>query len=52
MKNTPKTTPAHILAAAKAAAAKAPDFTPDVLAEAYRAIGVEDETPRLLKNAA
>ena len=45
-------TPAHIIAAAKAAAAEAPDFTPDVLAAAYRAIGVEDETTRPQKKAA
>jgi hypothetical protein len=32
--------PAHILAAAKAAASQAPDFSPEVLAVAYRAIGV------------
>lgn len=44
--------PAHIIAAAKAVAAKAPDFTPDVLAEAYRAIGVEDETVQPLMKAA
>lgn len=47
-----RTPPAHIIAAAKAAAAKAPDFTPDVLAEAYRAIGVEDETVQTQENAA
>ena len=45
-------TPAHIIAAAKAAAAQAPDFTPDILAGAYRAIGVKDETVQLQKNAA
>jgi hypothetical protein len=37
-------TPAHIIAAAKRIAAAAPDFTPEVLASAYRAIGVEDES--------
>ena len=45
-------TPAHIIAAAKAAAAQAPDFTPDILAGAYRAIGVKDETGQLHKIAA
>jgi hypothetical protein len=37
-------TPTHIIAAAKRIAAEAPDFTPEVLASAYRAIGVEDES--------
>lgn len=39
-------TPAHIIAAAKKAAASAPDFTPEVLADAYKAIGVEDLSAR------
>jgi hypothetical protein len=39
-----RTTPAHIIAAAKRMAADAPDFTPEVLASAYLAIGVEDES--------
>lgn len=39
-------TPTHIIAAAKRIAAEAPDFTPEVLASAYCAIGVEDEASR------
>jgi len=37
-------TPTHIIAAAKQLAKQAPDFAPETLAEAYRTIGVKDET--------
>ena len=47
-----RTTPAHIIAAAKRLAAEAPDFTPEVLASAYRAIGVEDESSLLANPSA
>lgn len=42
-------TPAHIIAAAKKLADEAPDFTPEILAAAYRAIGVEDRSARATK---
>ena len=47
-----RSTPDHIIAAAKKAAAKATGFSPEALASAYEAIGVKDERKPSRQNAA